>query len=357
MARRLSSPVFIGRSSELETLLQAADAARGGRASLVLLGGEAGVGKSRLLAELTTASRDSGWLVLEGAAISVGTEGLPFEPIVAALRTATRELGVDRVAALAGPSVADLARLVPELLAARDQVPAPLSQAEWLQVRTFEGVLGFLGRLGESAPVVLVIEDLHWADRSTKDLLTFLARNGRSERLLIVASFRTDELHRRHPLVAWLAEVERLPRVDRVDLRRFDRQELAGLLAGILGEPPTPELVATIAERSDGNAFFAEELASGLDGSGGGRLPATLREIVLARLSGLSEPAGRLVEVAAVAGREVDHDLLTEVVGLPGSEVLGGAPRGGFQPPPRVRRQRGDGPLPVPACPGPGGGV
>jgi predicted ATPase len=157
MARRLSSPVFIGRSSELETLRQAAAAVESGRASLVLLGGEAGVGKSRLLGELTAASRESGWLVLEGATISVGAEGLPFEPIVAALRTATRELGVERVASLAGPSVGDLARLVPELLAARDHVPTPLSQAEWLQVRTFEGVLGFLGRLGESAPVVLVI--------------------------------------------------------------------------------------------------------------------------------------------------------------------------------------------------------
>jgi DNA-binding CsgD family transcriptional regulator/tetratricopeptide (TPR) repeat protein len=323
MARRLSSPVFIGRSTELEALRQAAAAAESGRASLVLVGGEAGVGKSRLLGELTARGRADGWRVLEGATISVGADGLPFEPIVAALRSVARELGADRVASLAGPSLGDLARLVPELAASGTHVPMPVSQAEWLQVRTFEGVLGLLGRLGESAPVMLVIEDLHWADRSTKDLLTFLARNGRTERLLIVGSFRTDELHRRHPLVGWLAEVERLPRVDRLDLRRFDRGELGELLGGILGISPAPALVATIADRSDGNAFFAEELASGLDEAGAGRLPATLREIVLARLAGLSDPATRLVEVAAVAGREVDHDLLAEVVSVSETEILG----------------------------------
>lgn len=323
MVRRLSSPAFIGRSSELTTLARAADAADGGRASLLLVGGEAGVGKSRLLAELVGRSREAGWHVLEGATISVGIEGLPFEPIVAALRSATRELGVERMAALAGPSLPDIARLVPELAAAQDQVALPLSQGEWLQVRTFEGVLGFLGRLGESAPVLLVVEDLHWADRSTRDLLLFLARNARLERVLIVATFRTDELHRRHPLLAWLAEIERLPRTERLDLRRFDRAELADLLEGILGARPGPTVVDSIAARSDGNAFFAEELAAAVDGSGDRRLPATLREIVLARLANLSDPAARLVEVAAVAGREVDHDLLAKVVGLPEADVLG----------------------------------
>ena len=323
MARRLSSPVFVGRSRELASLLGAADAADGAQASLLLLGGEAGVGKSRLLGELVDSRRSAGWLVLEGATIAVGAEGLPFEPIVAALRSATRELGLERVAELAGPSLSDVARLIPELATAREHVPLALTQAEWLQVRTFEGVLGLLGRVGSEAPVLLVLEDLHWADRSTRDLLTFLARNVRDERLLIVTSFRTDELHRRHPLVGWLAEVERLPRVERLDLRRFDRAELAELLGGILGTAPPAELVDSIAARSDGNAFFAEELASRLDESGAGRLPATVREIVLARLAGLSEPAARLVEVAAVAGREVDHDVLSQVADLPEADILG----------------------------------
>src|SRR6185295_3816020 len=138
-------------------------------------------------------------------------EGLPFEPIAAALRSAVRALGRERLAELAGPSLPDLARLLPELAGSRDQVPLALTQTEWLQVRTFEGVL-------------------------------------------IVVSVRTDELHRRHPLVGWLAEVERLPRVERVDLARFDRAELGELLVGILGTRPTAALVDTIAARSDGNA-------------------------------------------------------------------------------------------------------
>ena len=323
MARRLSSPVFVGRVTELERLQSAADAGRSGHPTLVLVGGEAGVGKTRLLAELEARQREADWLVLEGAAIAVGAEGLPFEPFVAALRSAIRELGAERIAALAGPNLTDLARLVPELTASSDQVILPLSQTEWLQVRTFEGVLGLLERLGEAAPVLLVIEDVHWADRSTRDLLTFLARNVRGERLLLVASFRADELHRRHPLVAWLGEAERLPRVERIDLQRFDRLELAELLAGILGAQAAPSLIDSIDSRSDGNAFFAEELVSAAGDDGVGHLPATLREIVLARLAGLSDVATRLVEVAAVAGREVDHDLLAKVMGLPSSDVIG----------------------------------
>jgi len=322
MARRLSSPVFIGRSRELASLLGAADAADGARASLLLLGGEAGVGKSRLIAELVTDRRAAGWLVLEGMTIAAGSEGLPFEPVIGALRSAVRELGSARVVELAGPSLADVARLVPELATATDHVPLALTQAEWLQVRTFEGILDLLGRLGKAAPVLLVIEDLHWADRSTRDVFAFLARNVRDERLLIVTTFRTDELHRRHPLVGWLAEVERLPRVERLDLARFDRQELADLLRGILGTDVPGELVDSIARRSDGNAFFAEELASRLDETGRGRLPGTVREIVLGRLATLSEPAVRLVEVAAVAGREVDHELLSSVADMPAPEIL-----------------------------------
>ena len=322
MARRLSSPAFIGRTSELASLQRAAAAADDARPSLLLLGGEAGVGKSRLLGELIADRGASGWLVLEGATVSVAAEGLPFEPVAAALRSAVRALGRDRVAEVAGPSLPDLARLLPELAWTRDQVPLALTQAEWLQVRTFEGVLGLLGRLGSESPLLLVIEDAHWADRSTRDLLSFLARNVRDERLLIVVSFRTDELNRRHPLVGWLAEVERLPRVERLDLARFDRNELAALLGGILGTLPSASLIDSIVARSDGNAFFAEELVSGLDDAGAGRLPATVREIVVARVAGLPDEAARLVEIAAVAGREVDHDLLAEVAGLRDAGIL-----------------------------------
>jgi DNA-binding CsgD family transcriptional regulator/tetratricopeptide (TPR) repeat protein len=318
MARRLSSPVFIGRSKELDALLATADVAASGGASLSLVAGEAGVGKSRLVAEAAARLRDRGWLVLEGGSVALGDDGLPFGPIVEALRTLVRDVDTDRIAAAAGPNLPELARLVPELAGVVDETPMPTGPADWLQVRIFEGVLRLLGRLGEANPILLVIEDLNWADRSTRDLLAFLARNLRDERLLIVGTYRADELHRRHPLAVWLAEAERQPRVERIDLARFKREELVELLTGIAGASPAPALVDSIARRSDGNAFFAEELVAAADEAGQRRerLPETLRGVLLVRLSGQSETAARLIEVAAVAGRQVDHDVLADVCEL-----------------------------------------
>ncbi|MDO8483532.1 MAG: AAA family ATPase [Candidatus Limnocylindrales bacterium] len=325
MARRLSSPVFVGRSKELSTLLSTADEGASGQASLVLVGGEAGVGKSRLVAEAAGRLRDRGWLVLEGGSVALGDDGMPFGPIVEALRALVRDVDSERISAAAGPSLPELARLVPELSDAAGEAPLPATQAAWQQIQIFEGVLRLLGRLGETSPVLLAIEDLHWSDRSTRDLLAFLARNARDERLLIIATFRTDELHRRHPLTTWLAEAQRQPRVERIDLRRFVRDELVELLTAILGAPPAATLVESIARRSDGNAFFAEELVAAVDETGQGRerLPETLHDVLLVHLSATSEIAARLVEVAAVAGRQVEHNILASVCGL--SEVEMGA--------------------------------
>jgi DNA-binding CsgD family transcriptional regulator/tetratricopeptide (TPR) repeat protein len=323
MTRRLSSPVFVGRTEELATLLTAADVAASGGASLVLIGGEAGVGKSRLVAEIARQLRADDWLVLEGGSVAVGEDGLPFGPLVEALRMLARSVDPDRIATAAGPSLPELARLVPELAGFVPEAPSQSGPADWLQVRIFEGVLRLLGRLGEVTPVLLVIEDINWADRSTRDLLAFLGRNVRDERLLMVGTYRADELGRHHPLAPWLAEAERQPRVERIVLTRFARIELEELLTAIAGAPPSPALVDSIARRSDGNAFFAEELAAAVDEAGHrpARLPDTLRGVLLARLSGRSERTMHLVGVAAVAGRQVGHDVLADVCGLSESEM------------------------------------
>ena len=139
MARRLSSPVFVGRSRELPILLGAADAAVSGRASLVLVGGEAGVGKTRLVAEVANRLRDDGWLILEGGTVALGDDGLPFGPIVEALRALVRNVDPGRIADAAGPALPELARLVPELSNVVTDASTPTSHADWLQVHIFEG--------------------------------------------------------------------------------------------------------------------------------------------------------------------------------------------------------------------------
>src|SRR5918994_1345508 len=313
MGRRLTSPIFVGRSGELDTLLSTADSAAQGQPRLILLGGEAGVGKSRLIEEAAARLRDRGWLGIEGGAVSLGDDGLPFGPIVEALRSLVRQVDPSLIAEAAGPSLPELARLVPEVSPPGGD-GASTGQTEWLQTRIFEGALRLFGRLGDTNPLLLVLEDLHWSDRSTRDLLSFLTRNARDEHLLIVATFRSDELHRRHPLTAWLAETERQPRVERMDLERFGRREVVELLTGIAGTAPAGDLVDSIVRRSDGNAFFAEELAAaaGEPGRRRERLPETLRGVLQVRLAGGSEAAGRLVEGAAVGRRPGEDELFAQ---------------------------------------------
>ena len=179
---------------------------------------------------------------------------------------------------------------------------------EWVRSRIYESVLDLLRELAADGPVVLAIEDLHWADNSTRELLAFLVRNAQAERLLLIVTFRSDELTRRHPLLFWLAEADRAPYVERIELGRLAPAQVARQLASILGQSPGPALVESVYERSEGNPFFAEELVAASAGSRG--LPVTLREVLAARLALVSEPTVRLLGVAAVVGRKVEHYLL-----------------------------------------------
>jgi DNA-binding NarL/FixJ family response regulator len=309
MARRLSSPVFIGRGPELERLERALAAATSGEPQVLLVAGEAGVGKTRLVAEFVTRATASGCQVLSGGCVSVGEAGLPFAAVVEALRGLHRTVGRSGFEALAGPARAELARLVPDLAPAAPAVTEPPTGA-WAQARLFELLLGFLGRLAAASPVVLVVEDLHWADEATRSLVAFLVRNLGDEPLLLVATVRSDDLHRRHPLMPLLAELRRSPRVERIDLVPFDRDELAEQLAGILGREPEPSLLAEIAERSEGNAYIVEELAA-IGPSA--HLPGTVEEVLLARAARLGPAAQDVLRVASAAGPRIDLDVLATV--------------------------------------------
>jgi DNA-binding NarL/FixJ family response regulator len=316
MPGRLSSPVLIGRVPEMTTLEDALGRAEEGSPVVVLVGGEAGIGKSRLVAELADEARGRGDLVLEGSCASIGSdEGLPFAPIAEALRGLLRTDDRTLLAQVIDPTTRELGRLVPELLIDGGKGGAPDAPPEWAQTRLFDAFFILLERLGDRRTVVLIAEDLHWADHSTRDLLAFVARRLRDERLLVVLTYRSDELHRRHPLRPWLAEMERLPRVEQVELPRFDADEVARLVAAIDGEDVSPQRLDAITRRSEGNPFFAEELLAA-GSADAGVLPGRLRDVLLGRIGALSDDAGRLLAAASIAGGPVDPDLLRAVLDM-----------------------------------------
>jgi DNA-binding CsgD family transcriptional regulator/tetratricopeptide (TPR) repeat protein len=310
MGGRVASPTFVGRIEELQTLEAARGRAADGEPAVVLVGGEAGVGKTRLVAELTARCAADGTRVLAGGCVPVGDGALPYAPIMEALRALLADIGVGAVRELVGPSWPELARLLPAL-GEPDRSSAPEQAA---QARLFELLLGLLGRLGEQAPLVLVVEDLHWADRSTRDLLAFLVRNLRRGRVLVVVTYRTDERGQQR-LRPYLAELDRGGRVERIELPRLDQAETAAQLVGILGAAPAPGLVDGVFARSEGNPFFTEELLTVVR-AGSGELPATLRDLLRGRVQALSESAKQVLEVVAVAGRRVPHRLLAAVADL-----------------------------------------
>ncbi len=308
VATRVSSPSFIGRAEPLQRLEGAIVRAGAGAATAVVVGGEAGVGKTRLLQELT--ARAGSTRVLSGTCVDLGESGPPFGPIIEVLRTLVREDGAAAILAYAGPAASELGRLVAELAAPGH---AAALEPTGGAARLFEVVLGLLQRLALDRPVLLLIEDLHWADRSTRDLLAYLIRQLGPTPVTIVATFRTDELNRRHPLRPFLAELERSGLAERIDLDRFDRADVGAQLHGILGEPPTHDVVEAVFTRSEGNAFFTEELVAAGGDLRLNELPPSLRDVLLVRVEVCSDGTQELLRVAAAAGRTVHHGLLAAV--------------------------------------------
>jgi DNA-binding CsgD family transcriptional regulator/tetratricopeptide (TPR) repeat protein len=305
---RVSSSRLIGRAAELAALEAALADAADGRPSIAFVAGESGVGKTRLLAELVQRAREQDALVLTGDCVDLGESELPYVPLVSALRPLARSGDP----ALTGAVRDAVGPLLPGLGAALE--PAEPGADTGAQARLFEGLLSLLDALGTERPVLLVIEDLHWADRSTRAALTFLAHSLSGERVLVVGSYRPDELHRRHPLRPLLAELERDPHTHRVALEPLTHDELADQLADILGEPPDRELLERLWERSGGNPLFSEELlAAGVDGLGGA--PDTLRDALMLRVERLSEPAQEILRLVAV-GQRLEHAVLAETSGL-----------------------------------------
>ena len=299
---------LVGRRAELAELTGALARAAAGRPSGVLLAGDAGVGKSRLLAEVVEHAAGLGHPVLIGRCLDTAESSLPYLPfteIVGRLADTRPEL-VARHAALRS--------LLPGRHARDEQA---VEDRRFGQVRVFDAVLSVLDELAADAPTLVVLEDLHWADRSSRDLLAFLLSRLSSQRLVLVASYRTDDLHRRHPLRPVLAELVRLPAVERMELAPLGPADTLALVRRLAdGKLPEPALHRA-ARRSEGNAFFAEELVSG----GAYGMPHELAELLIARIDGLPPTAQRILRVAAVAGRRVRHEQLAAVSGLDTDEL------------------------------------
>ncbi|HUA12512.1 MAG TPA: AAA family ATPase [Solirubrobacteraceae bacterium] len=314
MSTRVTSSHFVGRAGELAECEAALREAGGGAPSVIALSGDSGVGKTRLIAEFSAAAGGRARF-LRGECVEIGEGELPYGPLIGALRELAR-CGDPALENLSSGARESLGALLPGLTGSTGPVEPSDESA---QLRLFEATLELLDLLGEEQPVVLVIEDLHWADRSTRAFTAFLARSLRSERVLFLFSYRSDELHRRHPLLALLSELDHGERTRRVALHPWGRDELGEALGDILGAPAEAELVERLFARAEGNPLYTEELlAAGLDGRGGA--PRSLRDAFMLRLERLSDDAQRVLRVLAAAGR-ADESLLAAVSGLDGPEL------------------------------------
>ncbi|TQS40671.1 helix-turn-helix transcriptional regulator [Cryptosporangium phraense] len=317
MERGLVSSVLVGRRAELARLRALLERVTAGQPAVAVLSGEAGVGKSRLVAEVAReAADDFGVRVLRGRCVDLGGAGLALAPLVDVLRTLSRTSTPDELDRLLGPARRELARLLPEL------GPTAGTSAEDPTSRLLEQVLGLITRLAADQPLLLVVEDLHWADRSTRDLVSFLAQTLQELGVMLLMTYRSDELHRRHPLRPLVTGWERMRSVERLEVGRFTRREVDEQLRAIRGRRSNAAFLDVVFERSQGNAFLVEEILAAVEGGADpSALPPSLRDVLLARTETVSEAAQSVLRVAAAAGPRISERLLAAVSGTGPAEL------------------------------------
>jgi DNA-binding CsgD family transcriptional regulator/tetratricopeptide (TPR) repeat protein len=323
-----SAPAMIGRDADLARLNERLDEVRAGAPFTVIIGGEAGIGKTRLLREFQAGLPDDVRL-LAGQCVDLGSVAAPYSPVKTAIRTLIAEEGAERVLEAVGPGRAALVALLPEL-AASDSVPAlaatppvgPQSSSGVATGQLHEAIAVLLETLSRERPIVFVIEDLHWVDAATLALLRFLTRALGSSRVLTVLTYRSEDVTRGHPVRDFLSEAERDRWVERRDLGRLTKAQVRKLARSlIVDETPSNTALDTVFRRSDGVPFFVEELV-GIDGCRDeGFVPDTLRELLLARYERLPEPAQELLRLISTGGVRVSHALLSEVYTGSGDEL------------------------------------
>ena len=318
----VSRSPFVGRQREVMTLTTCLEAARTGQAGIVLVAGEPGIGKTRLLLELGRRALDAGWEVLTGRAYD--TEGMPpYLPFIEALRDYVRACPADELRTQLGDGAADVALIVPDINHRLPGLrPSPPLSSDHERYRLFESVAEFLlAAASSSRGLLLSLDDLHWADRPTLLLLQHLARRIVPNRtpFLVIGAYRTVELNRDHPLLDVLANLTRERLAERLVLESFSRSDTAALVTEMIGAPVMPVLADAVQRTTEGNPFFVEEIVRHLAETAqfsvehGVRMldtakleplgvPEGVRQVVGRRLLRLSPEANRMLQVAAVLG-------------------------------------------------------
>lgn len=298
---------MVGRQSDLTVLRDAQGDADRRLPRCVVLSGEAGMGKTRLLSEFR-AEIGNDALVLSADCIDLGPLGVPFGPVRSIMRQLVSAVGVDAVLAAAGPGRASVAALLPELATSSSDLG---DGAEPLP----ETVMTLLDVFSRERTIILIVDDMHWADAATLSLLSYVLHAANDERLLAVLAYRNEDTRRGHPLRRMLVELERLRAITRHELMALDEFEVADLITRLRGSEPDGETIAGIARRTGGVPFFVEELV----GLGGNRIPETLRDVLLARYERLAPEGKAFLRAVAVGGVSVDHALVSAV--LNGADV------------------------------------
>lgn len=298
--------VLVGRDDDLAALERSWRRALVDGPRTVVVGGEAGIGKSRLVSEFTD-SLPAEAIVLRGQCVDLDRDAPAYAPITAMLRQLAGAIGVDELAEAAGPAVDGLRILLPELPSTGERAGgvAPVLDAATVAIEA----------VSHLRPLVLVVEDLHWADSATLGLLRFLVRVLRGGRVLVVLTFRSDEIRRGDPLRAWLPELERSDRVERRELARLDRRGVEAMVASLRGTAVSPRDLALVVERTEGVPFYVEEFARSEAADVPECYPESLRDVLLARYEVLGEATQRVLRVLSAGGSCVDHDLIATVHG------------------------------------------
>ena len=308
---------IVGRSEQRDQLRSVLDDVIDDGSRFVIVGGDAGAGKTTVIeafvADLGSSLADRKAQLIRGQCVPLGGDGLPYAPVVGALRDLLAQHGRDQVLEWAGAGRAALGALLPDLAEGADT-------GESIRLQLFEAITMLWERATEPGPLVVIMEDIHWADESTRHLLRFLARALTDAPVMIIASYRTDELTRRHPLRPFLAEIGRLIGTVRVEVGNLDRGEVAELLGQLLDRPPSNAVIDMVFRRSEGIPYFVEELTRSA-ARGCIDMPDTLRDALNVRIQTLSDEAQGVVDLAAVAGNRVDHQLLEAVASGTGVDL------------------------------------